>query len=74
MKTTEQERDTVKAFFKQVPFNEEDFVFYVLYLYMNTHFPKAGVFELEMSEEVNDLKDALLDVFDIVRTRIIRVV
>lgn len=74
MELTEQERATILEYFKQVPFSEEDFVFFVLYLYMNTHYPNTSVFELEISEEVNNLKDALLDVFDLVRSRVLKIV
>jgi hypothetical protein len=54
---------------KKVDFNEEDFTFYILYSFIINHYPNTNIQELEMSEEVGDFKDRLLDVLDHVKKR-----
>ncbi|WP_040254134.1 hypothetical protein [Psychroserpens mesophilus] len=74
MKTTEQERDTLIKIFEQVPFDEHSFVWYILNTYIHSQIPEFPVLELSSTKEMHNLKGALVDVFDLVRTRIIRVV
>jgi hypothetical protein len=67
MNLTEEERNTLKKFYKQVQFNDDDFVYYVLFSFILSHYPHCDVFELDETLELDNLKDALIDVFHLVK-------
>ena len=66
MKTSQKDRDALVRIFEQIPFNEEDFIWYVLNIFIHCHDSEFPVLELGHTTEMAEVEKALKNLFKIV--------
>tara|TARA_B100001971_G_C17931713_1_gene403060 strand:- start:404 stop:631 length:228 start_codon:yes stop_codon:yes gene_type:complete len=66
MVTTNEEREALVKIFKQVPFNEDSFIWFVLNVYIHCQYPEYPVLELTGVAELEEVRRALKDLFQLI--------
>lgn len=54
-------------YLQKIQLSEEDFTFFILMPYIDAHCPNLDLRTLDMIKEVDAVKDALLDLFDVIK-------